>query len=267
MRALSLIIALLLLACESNEPEPGRRLAHDHGAMVMNHTGFVDFVFAAARDERVPLRGGSEWMFVHPREPSEAPYREFVILFGAAESQVATLTPLPPGMPFELRVRARAEVPLDQRTLFTADVDPGRIHYVRHGTVIGDDGEPESGRVRLIEGAIEWDVFAADLATGATWGRFSGTLYADDGGEGPYTVSGEIAADALSLDCRWVVPSVIDPSKSATSRDPQGRDDLCNPAWEAIQATPAHPDAPPVPPFAEEFGNLPPRWPGLDRDL
>ncbi len=263
----ALCAALALLGCGgedggSGSGDPERYESRYNGVMLFNTTG-LDAFFSFNW-----LHHGATFGFInHPLDDDLQPlpaYRELVINTGTPS--VFRVWPAPQSGALQIRWGVSAETPFEARTLFTDDVLPARLRFDEY--TIDDTGARRHAPGRQWEGEAEWEVFAADLVTGALWARFDGTLWPVDGEGEPRRLRTELVAVMIAWDCVWEVESGVPTiDKRLTASAPPGRADACSDLWEQMKATPPHPDAPPVPPFATRFNHVPPRWPGLDRDL
>jgi len=262
-RTLGLLV-ITLAACDDVAPDEGRLPGGRYGLVAFNASGFEPFA-----DDGLPVEHRSEGfanaVIEHPLDEAGQPaptHLTVELQLGGLDARLGPARLW--NHPNQLRVhlRQRGSVPLGTRTLFTADMESPRLRL--------EYRESATAPSRRYAGEGQLEVFAADLATGAAWGRFTGELHALDTADGPHIISAEFAAFPGPVYCSWEVPSAMPGRYRGQIEPPEGRADDCTPALDAVMAAEAHPDAPPVPDFQPAFYGLqrpPPRWDGLDRDL
>jgi len=260
-----LLLALALPACDDGETNGGRMPAGRYGLVAFNGSGFEHFSGMYLPVEHW-YEGFAGVFIAHPVDDAGRPRPDHLTValqFGGQQDDIAPLLLWDRPLQLQVHIRQRDDVPRGTRTLFTADMQPPALQL--------EYRETATAPVRRYAGEGRLEVFAADLKTGAAWGRLAGELYPLDGDGGPHPVRAEFAALAgPRVVCTWDVLSERGGGIREVGEPPEGRADHCTAARDAIMAAEAHPDAPPVPDFQPAFYGLqrpPARWGGLDRDL
>lgn len=262
-----LLATLTFAGCTEPEgPDPDRMRGDQKGAILLSTSGLLPADRGWASGD--VLNPGTMFSsIVHPVDESGSAQPARMVLHlemgtdGDDENPVRG-APDAEDFVFIIRFHPKDDVPLVTRTLFTEHIGSATALLQVPGAAAESDPDPW-----VYTGDVDVDLLAADLATGAAWGRFTVVLTREERPGEAWPVSAEFAA-WMDTDCVWIMDPTDEPTQSGSpysSRAPEGRADECLSTIEAIAGLPADPGAPPVP---FRYPPLDPaeieRWSGLD---